>query len=546
MSLTQVTSTDSFSQIISKLNQTIAYVSSLSPSSLEIISVATPANNDLLRYNTSTSFFENISIAGTTNQITVTHGTGTLTLAAPQNLHTAATPTFAGMNLTTAPLSLSSGGTGATSAVTARTAILPSQTSNNGKYLQTNGTDVSWQSVTVSPPGADTQIVFNDGGSLGADSQLFYTKSTGTMSCPYVGATSFTATTSVITPHVGATGSMVIQVGFDTTDALQFKGATGAVVLNINTVNDRVGVGVTSPGFKLDVSGDVNVSTGSTFKINGTTILSASVLNVGGSGQITGVLQTSAQPNVTSVGTLTSLTVNGVMGLTGTVTLTGNLTAASHILSAQTLAATGTTTAIDSAGDILIKSAKSLKLNNVANTYAYSIKSPSALGFNLSWTLPTSAGSNGYFLQTDGAGNLSWIAGATGAAPVGGVNTQVQFNDGGAISGATGFTYDKTNMDVNVGRNVIAGGSFIASSDIALKEDIMRIESPLEIIGKIEGKKYFRKDLHVKQYGVIAQDIQKILPELVHLNGDYLGVSYLQFIPILIEAVKELEKRINQ
>ena len=55
-------------------------------------------------------------------------------------------------------------------------------------------------------------------------------------------------------------------------------------------------------------------------------------------------------------------------------------------------------------------------------------------------------GSNGYVLQTDGTGNLSWTAqtGGSGNGTPGGANTQVQFNDAGAFGGAAGFTFDPT------------------------------------------------------------------------------------------------------
>ena len=58
-------------------------------------------------------------------------------------------------------------------------------------------------------------------------------------------------------------------------------------------------------------------------------------------------------------------------------------------------------------------------------------------------------GNNGYFLQTDGTGNLTWAAsgGGGGNGSPGGSNTQVQFNDAGSFGGDSGFTYDKlTNL----------------------------------------------------------------------------------------------------
>lgn len=63
--------------------------------------------------------------------------------------------------------------------------------------------------------------------------------------------------------------------------------------------------------------------------------------------------------------------------------------------------------------------------------------------------LSIGGGENGYFLQTDGAGNLTWTAGGGGGGngSPGGSNTQVQYNNAGAFGGDSGFTY---NSDTNI------------------------------------------------------------------------------------------------
>jgi hypothetical protein len=56
-----------------------------------------------------------------------------------------------------------------------------------------------------------------------------------------------------------------------------------------------------------------------------------------------------------------------------------------------------------------------------------------------------SGGSGGYYLQTDGTGNLTWASGtASTTTAAGGANTQIQFNDASVIQGNTGFTFNKT------------------------------------------------------------------------------------------------------
>lgn len=75
-------------------------------------------------------------------------------------------------------------------------------------------------------------------------------------------------------------------------------------------------------------------------------------------------------------------------------------------------------------------------------------------------TVNIGGGINGYFLQTDGAGNLTWAAGGGGGGngSPGGANTQVQFNDAGTFGGDSGFTYDKNTNTLNV-ENIAAGNS---------------------------------------------------------------------------------------
>jgi hypothetical protein len=83
-------------------------------------------------------------------------------------------------------------------------------------------------------------------------------------------------------------------------------------------------------------------------------------------------------------------------------------------------------------------------------------------------TLPTSAGTNGYYLQTDGAGNTTWAAGGGGGGgSPGGSNTQVQFNDSGTFGGDTGFTYNKTTDAVTIGVQQTSQGSLVLANTAA-------------------------------------------------------------------------------
>jgi hypothetical protein len=72
-------------------------------------------------------------------------------------------------------------------------------------------------------------------------------------------------------------------------------------------------------------------------------------------------------------------------------------------------------------------------------------------------------GNNGAFLQTDGAGNLTWAAPGSGNGSPGGSNTQVQFNDNGVLRGSSALTFNKdsnTLTTTNIVASSITGSLF--------------------------------------------------------------------------------------
>ena len=87
---------------------------------------------------------------------------------------------------------------------------------------------------------------------------------------------------------------------------------------------------------------------------------------------------------------------------------------------------------------------------------------------------------------------------------------------------------------------------FNATSDATLKTNIAPIENPLAILEKITGVSFDWKNYEGSAEGVLAQDVEKVLPNAV--NTDSLGkksVSYNNLIGVLIEAVKGQQKQIN-
>jgi hypothetical protein len=110
-----------------------------------------------------------------------------------------------------------------------------------------------------------------------------------------------------------------------------------------------------------------------------------------------------------------------------------------------------------------------------------------------------------------------------------------------------------------VGNTLVQGtisafGDVIAysSSDARLKDNITVIESPLEKVSKINGVSFNWNDkqsayeVGKKDIGVIAQEVEEVLPELVTTRDNgYKAVRYEKIVALLIEAIKEQQTQIN-
>ena len=111
------------------------------------------------------------------------------------------------------------------------------------------------------------------------------------------------------------------------------------------------------------------------------------------------------------------------------------------------------------------------------------------------------------------------------------------------------YLLDVNGGDVRVGGNVLANNVSIPS-DLQFKKNIVPIPSALEKIQKIKGV-YFKwkditkdEDIHV---GVIAQDVEKVFPELVVADSEGMkAVAYANLVAPLIEAVKEQQTQIKE
>jgi hypothetical protein len=92
--------------------------------------------------------------------------------------------------------------------------------------------------------------------------------------------------------------------------------------------------------------------------------------------------------------------------------------------------------------------------------------------------------------------------------------------------------------------NLTVGGDISSGSDVNLKRNIEQIENALRTISSIRGVKFEWKKTGSPSIGVIAQEVEEILPELVK-GSESKTVNYSGLIAVLIEAVKELRMRVE-
>jgi hypothetical protein len=89
-------------------------------------------------------------------------------------------------------------------------------------------------------------------------------------------------------------------------------------------------------------------------------------------------------------------------------------------------------------------------------------------------------------------------------------------------------------------------GDVNSTSDINLKKDIEVVTSSTEMLNQLRGVKFTWKQNDERSVGVIAQEVEVILPELVKGEEGDKSVNYSGLVGVLIEAVKELSARVDE
>jgi hypothetical protein len=110
-----------------------------------------------------------------------------------------------------------------------------------------------------------------------------------------------------------------------------------------------------------------------------------------------------------------------------------------------------------------------------------------------------------------------------------------------------GSSWIKT-FDIDYNGNATLTGTFTESSSIRYKTNIETIKYGLDKVLQLRGVTYDKKDTGIRELGLIAEEVNEILPDVVIKNeeGEPDSVSYGRLTAVLIEAVKDLQSQINE
>ena len=143
----------------------------------------------------------------------------------------------------------------------------------------------------------------------------------------------------------------------------------------------------------------------------------------------------------------------------------------------------------------------------------------------------------------------AWISSADGRERLyftANSSTQIKYDNSLSLMNNS----NTTTATIDNSGNFTATGNVGAYSDMALKEDIYQIENALDKVKKLRGVHFTKKSNKSKEIGVVANEVEKVVPELVDEHEDKeLGIvktmKYANTVGLLIEAVKDLSKQVE-
>lgn len=331
------------------------------------------------------------------------------------------------------------------------------------------------------------------------------------------------------------------------------NGVTATEAMRIESTGD-VGIGTSSPLAKLDVSGDVIfrglngfIFTDNTTIGNGFSFL-VHDSDIGATGSPSLTLQFQPRNNAN-----TGTTKYGKLSFTKYANKSASYFS---LYTYSDAAGEAEVLRVDSAGKVGV--GVSTPLNQLDVNGAITAREVSSIAHPIGNHVSIAPFSTSSFIQS-----------ATGSTPTALETQSLTFNvktSTSSLAGGTSRIFVESGGDVGIGTtspaqkldvngNIAVSGSTVHSSDKRFKKDIIPITSVLENILELKGVYYYWDTLNYpnrgfsssKTIGLIAQDLQKYYPELVHTDKQgYLAVDYSKFSAVLLQAIKEQQFLIDQ
>ena len=149
------------------------------------------------------------------------------------------------------------------------------------------------------------------------------------------------------------------------------------------------------------------------------------------------------------------------------------------------------------------------------------------------------------------SGQVRLIVDKTGAVGVGTSSPINAFHVNCAQTFAGGVSRFKENVymekDIDVQGNSYVHGDQTTDSDVRLKTDIRAISGALDKVRALTGYTFLKRNAETRSTGLLAQEVAEVLPEAVLTNPEtgYLSVTYGNMMGLIIEAIKELDAKVD-
>jgi hypothetical protein len=315
-------------------------------------------------------------------------------------------------------------------------------------------------------------------------------------------------------PGVGSTVYRIGNVGIGTSTAITEKLTVNGNILSNSTISANT------------LSSNSLIVTSNTLVTN----LNADFLRgkTPPSGDIVGTTDTQTLTNKT----LTSPIISSISN-TGTITLPTSTTTLVGRDTTDTL-----TNKTITAGSNTITGLTNSNLSGSAAITNANLANSTISGVSLGSTL-SSLSFGGYISATGSYNGSTAVTVSVAGTSINTANTLIARDPSGD------FTAGSINCSNLTASFTVTAADFNSTSDLTLKTNVNTLENSLDIVNSLRGVSFDWKSNGKKSYGVIAQELEQILPDLVTTKENK-SVNYNGLVGVLLQAVKELSAEVEE